>query len=223
LVQCSHCSKWLHASCLEKRASRDAQDKTTQFQKSKNRRLPGKRNKADGVDSTTTPKFEERLIASDTNKTRLTIIDKRKGQDNLQWDVDIFCLNCEEIIEKAGDESPEERISQTPIPQTPIPQTLIPQAPIPQAPIPQAPIPQAPIPQAPIPQAPIPQAPVARMVNHVSKDEDSNKLARTNTSYVGKPRSIDKPEDKAVSAASKAWMDLILRRCTEAESSTITP
>jgi hypothetical protein len=117
LVQCSHCSKWLHARCLEEQATLDAakNDRTTQSQAPKKRGRPSKGRKADGGDSTATPAFEAKLSTSETSKTRLTITDKREGQNNRQWDVDIQCLMCEDIIEKAGDDSPEEAVPQTPV------------------------------------------------------------------------------------------------------------
>jgi hypothetical protein len=116
-VQCSHCSKWLHARCLEEQATLDAakNDKTTPSQAPKKRGRPSKGGKADREDSTATPAFEAKLSTSETSKTRLTITDKREGQNNRHWDVDITCLMCEEIIEKAGDDSPEDAVPQTPV------------------------------------------------------------------------------------------------------------
>jgi hypothetical protein len=113
-VQCSHCSQWLHARCLEVRASEDAL-KQTQPRALKKKSRPSKRNKANGEDA---PAFEAQLSTSDTSKTRLTVTDKREGQNNRQWDVDIPCLMCGKIIEKAEDDSPEEAVPQTPVAQT---------------------------------------------------------------------------------------------------------
>lgn len=115
-MQCPHCSEWLHARCLEEQATRVAntQDKAVQSKAPKKKGKSGKRNKTTGDDSISTLAFEAKLIASDTSKTRLTVTDKREGQNNRQWDVDIPCLVCDKIIEKAGDDAPEEVLPRTP-------------------------------------------------------------------------------------------------------------
>jgi hypothetical protein len=115
-VQCSHCFKWLHARCLEERASRDASEhhETTRSQAPKKKRgRASKGGKAD-EDSNAVPAFEATLSTSDTSKTRLTVTDKREGQNDRQWDVDIPCLMCGEVIEKAGDDTSEETVPKTP-------------------------------------------------------------------------------------------------------------
>jgi hypothetical protein len=83
---------WLHARCLEERASRVAHEQ----------------NITEGDD--TTLKFEAKLVPSDTGMTRLMITDKRNGKNR---DVDIRCLKCGKIIEeasKAGDDSSKQTI-----------------------------------------------------------------------------------------------------------------
>jgi hypothetical protein len=106
--------KWLHARCIEERASQDAYQQSQPITPKKRGRS-SKGNKADREDA---PAFEAQLSTSDTSKTRLTITDKREGQNNRQWDVDIPCLMCGKIIEKAEDDSPEEAVLQTPVAQT---------------------------------------------------------------------------------------------------------
>jgi hypothetical protein len=88
------------------------------LKKSKNKRLPGKGNKADRNDSTTTPEFEAKLIPFDTSRIRLQITEKR-SQNNLQRDVNILCLKCGGIIEEvseAGDDTSKQTIFRAPVP-----------------------------------------------------------------------------------------------------------
>ncbi|KAF1833305.1 hypothetical protein BDW02DRAFT_599192 [Decorospora gaudefroyi] len=117
LVQCPHCSEWLHAHCLEERAALDAyeQDRATPSQAPKKRGRPSKAHAEADISSA----FEAKLVPSDTSKTRITITDKRKGQKRRQWDVDIPCLMCGKTIESAGDDAPGD----DPSPSTPIAQT----------------------------------------------------------------------------------------------------
>jgi hypothetical protein len=89
---------WLHARCLEEQASRIAHEQHI----------------TEGDRSVTTLEFEAKLVSSDTSITRLIITD----QDNLQQDVDILCLECGKIIEKAskaGGDSSKQTIFQAPV------------------------------------------------------------------------------------------------------------
>jgi hypothetical protein len=89
---------WLHARCLEEQASRIAHEQHI----------------TEGDRSVTTLEFEAKLVSSDTSITRLIITD----QDNLQRDVDILCLECGKIIEKAskaGGDSSKQTIFQAPV------------------------------------------------------------------------------------------------------------
>ncbi|KAA8616886.1 ebs-bah-phd domain-containing protein [Pyrenophora tritici-repentis] len=97
LVQCPHCSNWLHAECLEKEAVQTVPNtqNSTPMPPPKKRGRPSKGTQAD-VDP-----LEAELHSSDTGKTRLTITDNREGQNKRQWDVDIPCLMCGKIIEEA--------------------------------------------------------------------------------------------------------------------------
>ncbi|EUC50953.1 hypothetical protein COCMIDRAFT_80648 [Bipolaris oryzae ATCC 44560] len=100
LVQCPHCSDWLHAHCLEQQAIRDTREK----HKKKGR--PSKRAKANSDDLATKPSFDAKLSAADTGKTRLTITENPTSEDNArEWDVDISCLVCGKVIETAEDAS----------------------------------------------------------------------------------------------------------------------
>jgi hypothetical protein len=52
--------------------------------------------------------FSADLSAQDSGKTCLTVTDKRPGQNNQRWNVDINCLLCGKLIEKAADDVPPE-------------------------------------------------------------------------------------------------------------------
>ena len=103
MVQCPHCSQWLHAHCLEKRAVQTAFEKhnDTQSPPPKKRGRPSKTAQSNVGTSTAASAFKAKIHSSDSGKTRLTITDKRKGKNKRQWDVDISCLMCGEIIEEA--------------------------------------------------------------------------------------------------------------------------
>ncbi|KAE8832936.1 hypothetical protein HRS9122_08649 [Pyrenophora teres f. teres] len=109
LVQCPHCSNWLHAECLEKDAVQTVLNlqHNTQMPPPKKRGRPSKPTQAD------VKLFEAKVHSSETGKTRLTITDNRQGQNKRQWDVDIPCLMCGEIIEEAEPEpKPEEEAAE---------------------------------------------------------------------------------------------------------------
>lgn len=98
LVQCPHCSDWLHARCLEQQAIRDIREKH------KKRGRPNKRAKANSDDLAAKPSLDAKLSAFDTGKTRLTITENFTSEDNTrQWNVDILCLVCGKVIETAED------------------------------------------------------------------------------------------------------------------------
>ncbi|RMZ66771.1 ebs-bah-phd domain-containing [Pyrenophora seminiperda CCB06] len=103
LVQCPHCSQWLHAKCLEKKAVQTAfaehQNKQPQPPKSRGRPYKIARSSV-GSSSTAALAFGAEVHASDAGKIRLTVTDKRKGQNKRQWDIDIACLLCNKIVEK---------------------------------------------------------------------------------------------------------------------------
>ncbi|RYO02839.1 hypothetical protein AA0121_g13234 [Alternaria tenuissima] len=104
LVQCPHCSEWLHAGCLEQRALQDSVfdsgGAAICFALSSPR-------KGEVVHASSAK------ITADGSKTRLTIMGKHNG-DVEYWDVDISCLMCGKMIEKAGDVAPEQLAASTP-------------------------------------------------------------------------------------------------------------
>jgi hypothetical protein len=90
IIQCPHCSEWLHSACLKKRVLRDAA-----LQQKKQGR-PSK------LQAPAT--FDAKLRTKQT-KTRLTILEKNEGEPKYKWDVDIPCLVCDKIIEEASDKA----------------------------------------------------------------------------------------------------------------------
>lgn len=105
LVQCPHCSEWLHAGCLKERALQDLSAKQVASPpKPKKRGRPSKGELASSQ-SEATHTFEAKIKGG--SKTRLTIMEKHEGKTKRKWDVDISCLMCGEIIEKAGEDTSE--------------------------------------------------------------------------------------------------------------------
>lgn len=108
IVQCPKCSLWLHAHCLADQAVRDVyEEETAQTPKKKGR--PSKGGKADD-DSAARSAFAGKYSTSDDGKGRITITDKRKGKKKRQWDVDVYCLACKELIEKAHDDGEDTEV-----------------------------------------------------------------------------------------------------------------
>ncbi len=103
LVCCPSCKKWLHARCLEEQALKEAstQNGTSPSVSSKTK-TPKKANKP-AEESPTLPYIEAKLSTSASGKTSITITDKRKSEKKRKWKVDITCLLCGELIEKAED------------------------------------------------------------------------------------------------------------------------
>jgi hypothetical protein len=105
LVQCPHCSEWLHAGCLKERALQDLSAKQVASPpKPKKRGRPSKGELASSQ-SEATHTFEAKIKGG--SKTRLTIMEKHEGKTKRKWDVDISCLMCGEIVEKAGEDISE--------------------------------------------------------------------------------------------------------------------
>lgn len=99
LIQCPSCSEWLHAHCLEERAVEDAQTENgISIKKTK-----GARKSSAVVEITA--RF---TTLGETGPTYLTVKDVRPEHDNKRWNVDIKCLMCNELIEKAAEELPLE-------------------------------------------------------------------------------------------------------------------
>jgi hypothetical protein len=91
---------------LEKRALQDVSAKQLATPpKPKKRGRPSKGEAA--------PTFEAK-IKGGASKTRLTVMEKQDGKIKRKWDVDIPCLMCGEIIEKAGDIASEKPTTSTP-------------------------------------------------------------------------------------------------------------
>jgi hypothetical protein len=103
LVQCPHCSEWLHAGCLEKRALQGSAKQMAAPPESKTLSSP---RRGEVVHASSAK------ITADGSKTRLTIMGKHNG-DVEYWDVDISCLMCGKMIEKAGDVAPEQLAAST--------------------------------------------------------------------------------------------------------------
>ncbi|RYN85230.1 hypothetical protein AA0119_g13273 [Alternaria tenuissima] len=103
LVQCPHCSEWLHAGCLEKRALQGSAKQMAAPPESKTLSSP---RRGEVVHASSAK------ITADGSKTRLTIMGKHNG-DVEYWDVDISCLMCGKMIEKAGDVAPEQLATST--------------------------------------------------------------------------------------------------------------
>ncbi|USP77004.1 hypothetical protein yc1106_04278 [Curvularia clavata] len=106
LVQCSHCSEWLHARCLEQEAVRnvsEAYQATSPPLKKNNKHAKANGNLGPEL------RFDAKLSASDTGKVRLTITDNRLSEDKTRqrdMDVDVSCLMCGKVIERADDSLP---------------------------------------------------------------------------------------------------------------------
>ncbi|KAF7674910.1 hypothetical protein GT037_006673 [Alternaria burnsii] len=120
LVQCPHCSEWLHAGCLKERALQDLSAKQVASPpKPKKRGRPSKGELASSQ-SEATHTFEAKIKGG--SKTRLTIMEKHEGKTKRKWNVDISCLMCGEMIEKAEEdvsEKAEEDASEKPVTSTP--------------------------------------------------------------------------------------------------------
>jgi hypothetical protein len=52
--------------------------------------------------------FVASLTAQESGKIVITVTDKRLGQDNRRWNVDVNCLLCQKLIEAADDELPQQ-------------------------------------------------------------------------------------------------------------------
>lgn len=52
--------------------------------------------------------FSAYLSSLESDKTCLTVTEKRPGQDNRRWNVDVNCLLCAKLIEKAAEDVPPE-------------------------------------------------------------------------------------------------------------------
>jgi hypothetical protein len=102
VVQCPKCSLWLHTRCLQEQAVRDVYKKD-EAQTPKNKGRLSKSAKTDD-DSVAQAPFSAQYITSDDGKGRLTMTDNRRGKRKRQWDVNIYCLACKELIEKVHDE-----------------------------------------------------------------------------------------------------------------------
>jgi len=68
---------------------------------------PAKSKKKGARRSSTEAAFTARLTVKDSSQLCLTVTDKRPGEDNNRWNVDVKCLLCKTLIEKASDEIPE--------------------------------------------------------------------------------------------------------------------
>ncbi|KAH7076374.1 hypothetical protein BKA63DRAFT_281377 [Paraphoma chrysanthemicola] len=106
LIECPSCSGWLHARCLEEQAVVDALE---QYKSPAKPGRPAKTKKNMSRKSLVEAAFAARLVIPDLNKVVLTVTDKREGQDSRRWNVDINCLLCKKLIEKAADELPPQQ------------------------------------------------------------------------------------------------------------------
>jgi hypothetical protein len=98
LINCTFCSGWLHAHCLEDQAVRDALDEHTPASKGK---------KGNGRKSSTGISFSAELTTiGPDNNLYLTVTDERPGKQLGSWTVDVKCLICHALIEKAATKEP---------------------------------------------------------------------------------------------------------------------
>ncbi|KAF2831080.1 hypothetical protein CC86DRAFT_366554 [Ophiobolus disseminans] len=104
LINCSSCAKWLHAHCLEEKAVEDAYEE----QKVPARSRPAKNKKKGARRSSTGSAFTAHLTTYDTGQICLTVTDNRPGEEDNRWNVDVKCLLCQTLIEKAAKEIPPE-------------------------------------------------------------------------------------------------------------------
>jgi hypothetical protein len=103
VVQCPSCSEWLHAHCLEDQAVQDAINEHMP----ENKGSAAKGKKKGARKSSPGEAFTAHLSTIGENgPTHLTVTDKRPRQKNKQWNVDVNCLFCKELIEKASEEVP---------------------------------------------------------------------------------------------------------------------
>jgi hypothetical protein len=105
LVQCDSCLEWLHASCLEKQAVRDA----TSARKPRGR--PKK-------NSTANPPVTAKCRESEHGIVRLTVTTQQPDQSLQDTDVDVTCLMCSKPI--ASERLPEEHSAAPAIEPTPL-------------------------------------------------------------------------------------------------------
>ncbi|KAH7399648.1 hypothetical protein BKA66DRAFT_452279 [Pyrenochaeta sp. MPI-SDFR-AT-0127] len=112
LVYCPSCKGWLHAHCLEDGAVLDATTKANEAKPKGHLQTTTKQSKAKNSKS---PTFTAEFNTSNSGKTRLTVTENFKGQKTRQWNVDIHCLLCKELIEKADEAASEDLASETPI------------------------------------------------------------------------------------------------------------
>lgn len=98
LIQCPSCEKWLHAPCIETQAVED-EEQNVLTKKRSTKKEKSSRSSSNG------PIFTAKLIVHDAERMILTITDTRQEEKN-RWNVDINCLLCGELIEKAATDLP---------------------------------------------------------------------------------------------------------------------
>jgi hypothetical protein len=102
LVQCPSCSEWLHDRCLETRAVVETQ--------ASSKRKGGRKS----LSSVNLVEFTAKLTTlGDFGPTYLTVTDQRPKHVGERFNVDIKCLVCDALIEKAAEELPPEIPSET--------------------------------------------------------------------------------------------------------------
>lgn len=69
---------------------------------------PPKAKKKGARKSSSGAAFVASLTAQESGKIVITVTDKRLGQDNRRWNVDVNCLLCQNLIEAADDELPQQ-------------------------------------------------------------------------------------------------------------------
>ncbi|KAF2026039.1 hypothetical protein EK21DRAFT_37599, partial [Setomelanomma holmii] len=105
LINCPSCKGWLHARCLEEQAVKEALN-NNKLPAARGR--PAKTKKKGPRKSATDAAFVAHLKVLESSTVVMTVTDKRSDQDNQRWNVDVKCLLCKEVIEKADDELPAE-------------------------------------------------------------------------------------------------------------------
>jgi len=111
LIQCDSCHKWLHGTCLEKAAVRDACDENDVKHLNDDVSTKGKKGKK--RKSKGSVPFVAELSYNGTGEAthgRLTVIDRRSGPGKTtRWNVPIKCLLCDAVIEEASDNEAEQK------------------------------------------------------------------------------------------------------------------
>jgi hypothetical protein len=131
LIQCDHCKKWLHGSCLEDDAVRKAYqthqitypgDYTSQNAPNSSKRRssgkadeatpkkPGRPKKGESRKSTSPQDLVFSASLSVSGSVKVTVTDKRPGQESESWESPVTCLLCGELVDQEEPIDDKEKI-----------------------------------------------------------------------------------------------------------------